>query len=285
MIYTVDKAHINRISGLVPGEILSSAGVPGVYFLGAFDEAMNKRPVAAASFTASCPEKSDGAETFFLNWLFVKEEERMNGIGSDILKTVRDIAERSGAKQMIVKFPDDNEETKLFFEKRGFDFTKSKRTVLKKTLGECDLVPLLNGKPDPNVRSFRDILLNDKSLILSLPDCDVRELLAACAGGKSFGFDDELGCAYTEDRRICAALIVNNADPSTVEIAKLKVFQGFRPQMIIELLQFCLHCADNKYVKETGILVKAENESSRLLLNKLFPDALTRDIMVGRLEF
>ncbi len=284
MIYTVTKEHADKFKDFVPAHILSHIGAPGVYSLGVFDEHTNLRPMGYATFIASCPDQYDGKEIIFINWLFIKEEDRFDGNGTALLDCIKSIAVNSGASEVIIKFAEQDEELKSFLEKRGFELKKGERTGLVCPLGECSGAGVLKGDPDPNVRSFNDILQNDRRLLEILPDSDVSELVDAYINGESFGFDDETGCCYVSEGRIQASLIAANATQGELEVVKLKGFHGFKPEMIIELLQFFRRKALDIYPSETILRVVAEKESSRQLLKKLLPASENEDIWVGSLK-
>ncbi len=284
MIYTVTKNNIDKFTDFVPAHILGHIGAPGVYSLGVFDEHTNLRPMGFATFMASCPDQYEGKEIIFINWLYIKEEDRFDGNGTALLECIRNIARSSDANEVIFKCSQQDEELKVFLEKRGFEFEKGERAGLVCHLGECAGAEILKGAPDSNVRSFNEIMDDGRHMLNELPDSDVTELIDAYISGESFGFDADTGCCYVSEGRICAMLIAGNAVPGEIEIVKLKGFHGFKPEMIIELLQYFRSKALSNYPLKTVLRVVAEKESSRLLLKKLFPNSHDESIWVGSLK-
>ena len=218
-------------------------------------------------------EKDGNAIAAQLQWLYVEEDFRNQGIGNELMTELYRILNQAEVFPVLcdIPFPEEYNELCAFLEDWGFTFGLIDKYEFRTTLENLKQNKNFAGKKvTGQVASLEDLKSADWNQLRKLlqDEPQVLEILQT----KDL-YEPQISCVCWKKDKIQAMLLVRNvADDQLIP----ELLLGFSTSSSAEIYQLLLNAIDKagkKYPAHTQILVSCQTAESANLIAYLFPDA------------
>ena len=274
-IYSLERDDLSIIADRIPAFVADRAGAPGYFTIGAGQGILgDDRLKAVCQFYVSAFQ--NGAFFGRLDYIYVSEDARREGIGRKLINRMDTVLKKSGISTAYLLFPKkgsklpgfsiNREETKAFFESCGFFLIEDEEATFFSDIGT--LSKTLSGEENEGVFELSGLSDDEFSHLLS--DIEKDHPLPQYFKRSMDDYDRNMSFSYREKDR-GGILLLSRYGYSTAHIRLLRTFgKGAKEGLIFLVKKALTECRDR--MDDDFLIIIDEGALSDVrLLKMLFP--------------
>ncbi len=241
-------------------EQFDNIGKDGYYTLGAVDD--DGFACGVLQFFVDKDDKGDNSGK--LEYIFVPEDFRGDGVGSELMDEYVSVLYSSGIRGGIIELPSDKEdELTGFFMRYGFLFDDDEFPVYTLPLSACTGNAAFNGVSVEGCKSISYLEEEDFLRIQEAVNIDVPV-------PERDGYDEESSCFYDEDGK--TGLLLAKKKGAGLEVSLLACNSKEPQKKLLSLVLYGARKAEQMYGADMPVRLACKSSFAKELVHRICPD-------------
>ena len=272
----IKHEEIKAYEYLAPSDILEAVRLRGFFGIGAATDEGEAAGLIVFGITdgllPQVDEDEDGISHVRILWIYVKEEYRGLGTGTQLMEHFFDAVSGIDGYEVCVYIPPLEEHIPLiaFFEDFSFRFEEG--ILYEQEMSLSDIAaskPLASNHADHHgskgIAAFKDAKKSDLERILSRLPSELGVVCSICRDA----VDEEVSCILSDGEDLGMFLAAGAGHDTLIPL--LLWTDGGRPERTLGMLRWSLKRAIDIYPPETRVKFFVRRRNTGLLLDHLFP--------------
>lgn len=279
---TVNVDEIEYYKNVAPDNKLKNLAAGGHYMIGAVDEDGNSLGAIGFEVTQEIYEEKPYIN---VNWLYIDENHRNKGYGTDLINETKRLSKDSGINDLRaeIPYPDTYNDITRFFQKNGFDFMFTDSYEFTALLSDLDAIAIKSGKvPKLETMPLSKVPLaiyNESILKLAKGQLGKRADRLVLDKAE---YDQDMSMAYV-DRGILKGVYLAKLMPDgTIESGNLFCVKENIGIISFNIVSDFIKAANKKCNKDTPFHIKCQRKASNKLMEFLLPNWIGDIVRKGR---